>query len=378
MGTSHEIKVVVEGATFTEWQSGNIETNVIQAADTFVIRCPFSLQNWNLLRRDARITIKADEVTLIEGFIDKRKKQSRSHLIEVEGRDRVGRLTDESAPAIDYSSMDILEAIKRLAAPWFQRVTLSNARNRRLRRGKGKRLAAPDEPEVLINIRVPRQGRVHPGQSRWQIIHEICSRAQLCAFSSSDGRELVICRPTQQQQPEYMFVNALPGSTRTTNVRDLTIVEDDGERYSSYLCSGAGGQGDTNYGSNVIDNRGVVFDNPLNRIDGTGRDFLRPKRMHLPEKSFETFRDAQRVAELEQARRDFKRHQVYIESDHFGQSVLGGEFSFFTTDSVALVIDEDTELVDKYWIFSNSFSFSRDMGDTTNLHMVPVGTTIVQ
>ena len=375
----HVITAIVEGQEVSGWSSGNVESSLITPADAFVLRMPFSFTAWRILRTDARITIKADGTTLLDGFIDKRVRQGRAGVLEIHGRDRVGRLVDESAPAIDYSGMTELEAIRRLVSPWFtpDNVVLSNAKNRRLRRGKGKRVAAGDEPFVTINVKVPRRGQVHPGETRWQLIHEILSRSGHIGYSSSDGKEFVFGQANQTQAPQYLCALAAPDSKSQTTVRDITITEDSGERYSMYLCAGVGGQGDTNFGRNVTDNRGVAFDNPFNKIDGTGRDFIHPKRMFLPERAYESFGDADRVAANEKARRDMKRHAVSVEMATFGQDLGTSDPTLFAPDTVARVVDEEIELDDKYLVISCSYSFNRNNADRTTMHMVPTGTEIV-
>lgn len=375
----HVITAIVEGQQVSGWQSGNVESSIVTPADSFVMRMPFSKTAWRILRNDARITIKADGTTLLDGFIDKRIKQGRAGVIEIHGRDRVGRLVDESAPAINYTGMLEVEAIKRLISPWFSsdNLALSNAKNRRLRRGKGKRVAGGTEPFVTVNVRVPRRGQVHPGETRWQLIHEITSRSGHVAYSSSDGKEFIVGKPNQTQPAQYLFCLSDPASSNRNTVSDIVITEDSGDRFSLYVCGGVGGQDDTNYGRNVTDNRGAAFDNPFNTIDGTGRDFIHPKRMYLPERAFDSFADADRVAANEKARRDFRRHQIAVESVTFGQNLGGSDPTLFAPDTVARVIDEEIDLDDLYLIFSCSYSFNRDNADRTTIHMVPVGTEIV-
>lgn len=378
MLTPRTITAIVEGQQVSGWQSGSIESSMVTAADAFVLRMPFSLTAWRTLRNDARITIKVDGTTMLDGFIEKRVKQGRAGVLEVHGRDRVGRLVDESAPAVNYTGLTILEAVRRLCSPWFEpsQVVISNAKNRRLRRGKGKRVAAAGEPVVTINVRVPRRGAVHPGETRMQLIKEILSRSSLVGYSSSDGKEFVIGKPNHDQPPQYTFVLAAPGSTTETNVRDMTITEDSGERFSMYRCGGSGGQTDLNFGKNV-QNNGVAFDNPFNTLDGTGRDFIHPKRMYLPERAFDSFHDADRVAANEKARRDYKRHQIAIEAADMGQNLSPNDITFFAPDTVARVIDEELQLDDTYLVVSCSYNFSRDNGDWTTLHTVPTGTEII-
>jgi prophage tail gpP-like protein len=373
---SHDVTAIVNGQQIDGWQSYNFESSLITPADTFVMRMPFNATAYRTLRRDSRITILVDGVTMLDGFIDRRVRHGRQGVLEINGRDRVGRLIDESAPAITYDGLTIEQAVKLLASPWFSTITLSDAKNRLLRRGKGRRVASGNEPVVTINVRVPRRGQVHPGESRWHLIHEIVSRAGLICYSSSDGKELIIGKPNQTQAPQYKFVYQF-GNSDPGTVKDIMISEDDGDRYSLILCAGVGGQSTTNYGKNVIDNRGVVFDNPFNKLDGTGRDFIHPKRLFLPERAFDSYGDAQRVAKNEQARRDYKRHVASIEMDGFGQNLGGGALTLFAPDTVGHLIDAEAEIDDTYLLVSCSYSGAHDTGDVTNIHMVPTGTEIV-
>lgn len=356
----------------------HIDSSLITPADSFEMHRPFSAEFWRLLRRDADIRVQIDGVTILRGFIDKRVRNTRSGMIEISGRDRGGRLVDESAPQIDYSGMRTIDAVSKLASPWFSSVTLSDARNRTLRRGRGKRVASGAEPVVTINIRTPRHGVVHPGMSRWQVIHEIASRENLCAWSSADGEELFIGKPNMAQPPQYLFLHGKSGSGATNTCTEMVITEDDGDRFSLIMVAGSGGQSDTNYGENVTDNRGVVFDNPFNKLDGTGRDFIHPKRLFMPERDFHTFADAQRVAENEQSRRDYRRHVIRVDCQQHGQ-FLGQEPTLFAPNCVARVIDEEQEpqLNDLYLIVSCSYNSTHDQGETTSMQLVPITTTLL-
>lgn len=386
MTASHDLRVVINGAQIGDWESYHVDSSLITMADAFTLRRPFDAQMWNLLRRDSDVSITIDGTTILRGFIDKRRKDSKAGQMTISGRDRSGRVVDESAPRVDYTGMSIQAAVLDLVRPWFDRVTLSDARNRLLRRGRGKRLAGGAEPVVDITIRVPRRGFVHPGMSRAQVIKEIAARASCIAYSSADGREFFIGRPNQAQPAQYEFVNAAPAIRRpgTEYVLDLIIEEDDGDRYSLIMCAGAGGQSDTNYGKNVTDNVGVVFDNPFDKRDrttrdGTGRDFIHPKRLFMPEKDFESYGDAQRVARNEQVKRDMKRHTVTIMAPLHGQFLDAGPATLFAPGCVAHVVDEDQDphLDDNYLLLSCSYTSQRDQGETTTMHMVPTGTEIL-
>lgn len=381
MGSSHTIRIVTNGAVIGGWTGYHVDVSMITPADGFELRRPFDAQAWNLLRRDSDVQIEIDGTPIVRGFVEKRVHQSKAGTMTISGRDRAGRLADESAPSIRYDGMTILQAFQRLASPWFGQITLSDARNRTLRRGKGKRVAAGSEPTVTINVRVPRRGQVHPGEKRSHLMHEIAARAGLIWWSSGDGREIFVGKPNYDQASQYLFAHTAPGSKTQATVKDMTITEDDGDRYSVMLCTGVGGATPDDYGKNITGRRGIVYDNPFNTIDGTGRDFIHPKRLHLPERDFESYGDAQRVAENERARRDFKRHVVSVEAPLHGQFLSDGlgDATLFTPNTIARVINEDHSpaLDDTYLIVSCAYSSNRDQGEATTMHMVPTGTEIL-
>lgn len=374
----HYVTVVVEGKQVEGWESYRIESNMITPADNFTMRRPFDAKAWNLLERDARVRVTVDATVIVDGFIDRRRKGTSEDSLEIIGRDRAGRLVQESAESINYEGLLLQEAISRLVEEWFGEVSLSDARNRSLRRGKGRRVAAGAEP-VVINIRVPRSGRVHPGMTRWAIIEEICSKAGYLVTSSADGREIIVFKPNYKQAPQFLIAHPRTGSRTKSTCLDLTIDEDNQDRYSLITVAGAGGsdEDDVNYGSNVSSRKGRWRDGP--GIDGIGRDFKYPKRLYMPERDFESNNDAQRVAELEAARRNFRRTTVTARMPYHGQFLSADACTIFAPNTIARVIDEDFEptLDAPHLIYSCAFNGDRDSGETTDLELVPSGTEIV-
>jgi prophage tail gpP-like protein len=378
MGLSHNTAIVVNGAVIDGWTGYNIEASMLMPACSFELRRAFDRQAWELLRRDSDVRIEIDGTPVLRGFVGRRRKRSREGDMVISGRSRSGRLVDEAAPSVQFSGMTILQAFQRLGRPWFGNFVLSDATNRRLRIGKGKRVAGGKEPVITINIKVPRRGNVHPGERRAQVMHEIASRAGLLWWPGSDGESIYIGKPNHEQDPQYVFRHIAPGSTAQNTVKDLEIIEDDEDRYSVIMCGGTGGATPDDYGKNVTDRRGVVYDSPFNKIDGTGRDFIHPKRIFLPERDFDSYGDAQRVARNEQIRRDYKRHIVAVEAELHGQFWgASGPPTLFTFNTVARVIDEEIGLDDTYLIVDCSYSSTREQGETTTMHMVPTGTEIL-
>lgn len=382
MALSHDIRIVTNGAEIGGWSGYHVESSMLTPANSFELRRPFDLQAWNLLRRDSDVTIEIDGTAILRGFVGRRHRLAREGTMVISGRSRSGRLVDEAAPSVNFSGMTILQAFERLGRPWFGQFVLSDAANRRLRVGKGKRVAGGREPVVTINIRVPRRGIVHPGQARAQVMHEIAGRAGLIWWASSDGASIYIGKPNHEQDPQYLFQHIKPESTATNTVKDLEIIEDDEDRYSLIMVGGTGGATPDDYGSNVTDRRAVVYDNPFSKngdgTSGTGRDFIHPKRMFMPERDFDSYADAQRVARNEQIRRDYKRHVVQIEAELHGQFLTpGSPPTLYTYNTVARVIDEEAEIDDTYLIVDCAYSSNREQGETTTMHMVPTGTEIL-
>lgn len=98
----------------------------------------------------------------------------------------------------------------------------------------------------------------------------------------------------------------------------------------------------------------------------------------MPERDFDSYADAQRVALNEQIRRDYRRHIVQIEAELHGQLLSPGvPPTLFTFNTVARVIDEEAEIDDTYLIVDCAYSSNREQGETTTMHLVPTGTEIL-
>lgn len=373
----HRISVVCEGVQVFDWTNYTISSSMIEPSDAFSMATPWRQDMWNILRRDARVKILIDTTIVLDGFIDRRRKSTRDDSIEISGRDRAGRLVQESAPSIGYEGLKMLEAVRRLADPWFTKVTISDARNRSLRRGKGRRVPAGDEP-LVVNLPVPKRGRVHPGMTRWAIIEDIITQAGLIAWSSADGKEIFVGKPNYQQSPQFLVHHVRPPyeASRSTCL-SLDLVEDNGDRFSLIAVVGTGAGDSANYGANVTSRSGRALDDDSE--DGTGRDFLYPKRMMMPEAQFDSNGDGRRVAEREQARRDFRRTSSTASMEGHGQFIGTATPTIYAPNTIARVIDEDFQPVydENFLIHTCSYEGDRDGGEKTTLEMVPSGTEIV-
>jgi prophage tail gpP-like protein len=367
----HEVAVVVEGqGVVSGWIEYSIENNMLNPADSFTLKRPWSADAWNVLRTDSRVRVQIDGTPVLDGFIDRRRKSTRDDTIEVTGRDRAGRLYQESAPSIDYSGLTMVDAIKRLVDPWFTKVTLSDARNRAIRLGKGRRMPSGTEP-VVLNTKVKGSaGKVHPGQTRWQVIQEIVSQAGLIAWSSADGKEFFVGYPNPNAAAQFLVLHAARDTGSTSTCKSLEIVDDIGDRYSMIAVVGTSAGDARNYGQGV-ERSSVTYDG--DGIDGVGGDFRHPKRLLMPERNFDSQNDAAQVARQEMARRNVRRHVVTATMKGHGQRIGGASTpTIFAPNTIARVIDEEQRPIwdDTYIVLSCTFTGSSS-GQETQVEAIP-------
>ncbi len=400
----HTVSIVVNAREVLNWSEYQIETSLIEPADRFTLTRPFDRDAWNACRRDARVKVLIDGQVRISGFIDTRSKHAKDGTMTIAGRDQVGRLVQESAPRSAYGGTSLQAVIEALAEPWFDRVVFEGTRNRKVTLGRGSKAASATEalslrrggrrkakaadPITAMFAKPSKSSGIEPGQPRWQVIEETISRAGLCAWSSADGKELIVGKPNQTQPSTFLFRHAGPGGQ--SNVKELDYEESNQDRYSMIIALGSGSTSPADYGA-AGSRSGVVYDfdagtkrgpSPFGSFggpgerDGTGRDFQYPKWLIMSEHGVRDNDEAKRLAAREQARRDFKRTSATVTVSHHGQEI-GGGVSLFAIDTIARVIDEDIDLDDDFLIYSVALKSSRSEGETTTLEMVPRGTEVV-
>lgn len=372
---AHSVRVLVEDRQVEGWISYSIDSDMLEPADSFSMVRPFDREAWDLLRVDRRVRVLVDDVTVLDGAIDQREKGSQSGTLQIEGRDWGGRLVDESAPVRRFGDRSLAEIAADLVAPWFDRVVFSNARNRAAARGRGRKARAGREPGQL-SARRRQELAIEPGDTRWAVLERLLAEYDLLAWSSADGKELIIGRPNYEQEVQYRFFQAAEGSERTaeTNVLDLSVLESVAARYSRITVVGAGAGNATNYGENVA-RRGVAKDN-ITTAGGEGRDFVRPKRLLIADDDVRSAADAQAAAGREMALRDAGGLRVTAIAPHHGQVVAGAHRTLYATDTMADVEDEETGTRGAMLVTKRTFGTNRERGEFTTLELVPKGTEL--
>lgn len=373
----HDVSIVIGGTEIPRWTEYEIEALMTTPANGFRMTRPFGAQAYRVCVPDAKIRVRIDGVTVLDGFIDSRHKStdgSRNEMT-IQGRSRAARMVQESAPTVGFDGLDLLAIAKRLADPWFTTIATSNARNRNVQRGRGRKAVAATEPLVLKARR--KTWQVEPGQSRWKILNDLCSEAGYMLWPSGDGKELIIGQPNYAQAVQWLVANPAPGSTVDQTAVRLDFDESVADRFSMIVALGAAAGDSVNYGSNVTSHRGVAKNGP--GIDGTGLDFTYPKRLILSEHSAADLEEADAIAAREMARRDFSKLQVTATVRSHGQIVGGTTPTIFTYDTLARVIDEEQDLPfdQVMYVYGCTYRSRRETGEQTELKLVPKGTVFV-
>lgn len=372
---NHEISIVVGGQQIKGWETYEIGVSMLQPADHFQLRIPFDRGVWDLCKPDQPITVQIDDTKVLTGFIDEELVPEDDEVVEILGRCRIGRCIDESAPGINYAELEMLELIRKVATPWFTTITFSNARNRRVVRGRGKKAKAGDEPVKLFSGK--RIGtHIEPGQSIWTVIESLCKQAGFIAFSSGDGTELIVGKPNYNQELQFGFFMPAADSTRTaeSTVRGMGVHRSVTDRYSRVIAVGEGTGTNADYGATVGARYGEARNNPADP-QGVGLDFTAPKRL-IVKRSLASAQEALELATREMAVRDAHGHKITVRADGHGQTLAGAYTTLFAPDLLAHVEDERTGTAGTYIITACTFRSARKGGETTSLDLFPKGSEL--
>ncbi len=384
----HTISVIVDGHQIEGWSTYRFSASITRPANPFSVRIPFSRDVWDICRTDRRIKVLIDDVVVLTGFIDERLVSEDDESVEIIGRDLTGRLVQESAPGINFSGLGVKDLVKKLAAPWFTEVVFSNERNRRILRGRGgkskghkkgttftgrTKVARADGDALRLNTRVGTQ--IEPGQARWQVIETLCAQAGYIAWSSGDGKELIVGAPDYDQDIQFVFFMPAANSKRIdeSTVLGLGVRDSTGDRYSRVICVGSGTGTDANYGLAVSARYGESRNNP-DTVDGDGKDFSEPKRL-IVTRSVHSIAEATELADREMNRRDAQGHLITVRCAGHGQVYSGSQPTLFAPDTLALVEDERTGTAGIYLITDCSYQSGRT-GEETVMTLIRSGSEL--
>lgn len=367
------VSIQIGGQEIRDWDSYDVELDLLQPADAWSVSMGGpSREIVRLCKPDAAVKVYIDNTPILTGFIDDRDVSVAAgggSSLDVSGRDRMGRLVDESCELLTYRGLTLEAFAKKVAAPWFTDVVLSNAQNRLLLRGSGPKSRAFAEP--IISKTAKASKKVEPGESRWEVLSSFLEEAGLLCWSTGDGK-LFIGQANYDQEPQYDFRIPLAGSddAESCNVKDARHTKSVGERYSKIIAMGAGRGDSSNYGARVMKRRAEVRDGDFS--DGTGRDFTYPKTLYVADDDLRNIEQARERATREMAERDSGGLTLQLSVE--GHRQPGGPL--FAPDTVASVSFPLVDESQPWYVTKVNFRCDRGSGQTTQLSLVPLGTEL--
>jgi prophage tail gpP-like protein len=374
---THKVTVIVDGQRIEGWTSYEISSSMLDPVDSFTLTRPFDDDLMELFDTDTVVTVMIDGVPIVTGPIDTNEDDHtrEASTLTIGGRDWVGRLVQESAPHVSFDGLDFVEVVERLADPWYTAVDLSDARNRLVRLGKKGRKAAAAGEALVLRVK-KKTWQVEPGQTRWQIMNKLASEAGYMIWAAVDGRSLVIGQPNYKQGVQFLITKTRSGSSIPTTTSKLRMRKSVADRFSLVMALGSGRGDAANYGESTTSRRDVVRDGP--GVDGVGRDFLKPKRLILAERTLLNIAEARQHATNEKNRRDFERFAIAATMPGHGQNLgVGRGVPLFAPNTVARVINEPRGFNELCLIHTCRYSGSRT-NESTDIEAVPSGTVFVQ
>lgn len=384
----HRVTVRSGGVVIENWNSYDVTCDMLNAADQFrlslgpadAVGDEFG-EVWAAVAPDADVQILLDDVVIVSGFIDERTGTSSvgGDTITVSGRDRCGRLLDETMPLIGFRGLSIEDLALKICAPWLSKISFSNAENRAvvIGRGRGAKGGRVYKEPHTIGKRKPRSYRkVEPGETRWGVLSYFMHENDFLAWGAADGKSLIIGEPNYDQEPTFSFFHAAAGSTREAlgNCASFTVHDSVAERYSEIIALGSNAGTARDYAEKVVHRKGVARNGP--KPDGTGKDFRFRKVLLLSDDDIRNDAQANTRAAREMAERDASGHEITITAYGHGQQLPGARApSLFACDTMAFVESEVFGIRGAYLITSVQFRRSREEC-TTEIRLVPKGTLL--
>lgn len=387
----HNVSILVNGKVIEKWTNYGIEQDMLKPADSFHMEITNPTKEmYALCKKDSAVDVFLDGNVVMTGFIDERhldKGEESGTALYIAGRDKGGRLVDESAPVKSYKGLDVKKLMERLVQPWFPEVTFSNDINRTQLLGLNTRLKAAlakhssskghrarprhsSTKAVYPNLdfdgetRVSRK-KVMPGEKRWQVIRSFLEELGLMGWSSADGKQFIVGQPDYTQDVNFNFIMPAQGERRGSAGAILSSSLRDGvtDRYSRIVALGMGaGDFNVNCSAQVVNGPGK---------DGIGKDFQFRKNLYVVDDKIRTKDEALVRAKREMAERDATGNHLQLHVRGHAQDALT-----YAMDAMASYHDNEMDIHANYLITSAVFEHSGEAGETTMLHLVPQGTVL--
>lgn len=378
------ITVTIDGRKVPQLLNYNIDIDLLSPADAFSIEIPLYADLYRLAHPDARVQFFLDERPLLRGSID--TIRATGQVIQIEGRDRIGRLVDCSVPGTGFAIQGdkLSEIVKKIISPYFKGVIFSNASNRTIRRGKGSKAKASREPAITRQDALAASQRVEAGVTRWEAIERILQAYGLLAWSDATGDNLIIASTNYTQETQYHFFE----TPTESNVLNMTTSRSIAQRYEEIIVSGSGSPPGfprpTPATSPGVNPPRYVSDSNLGRVKDTSNDFVEPKRLFVVSDSLNR-NDAQIEADRLYARGLTRAESFELTVEGHGQvRNRAQERTTYTPDTMAHIFrslrtqDNRIEtIIDSEYYITKTTYIGDGTQEVTQMSLIPKGARIV-
>lgn len=349
----HEVKIAVGGQEVRDWESYEVRLSVLEPVSTAALVGAFDRKRAEALPVGASVTIAIDRRPVFTGHITSRTHRGRR--LDIRCHDSVWQLVQGTAPLRRVRKDSLRSLAEVLAEGVFAGIKFSNARNRDLYRRGNRRTG--NEPPVFDRTDDP--VKIPPGTSRWTALAEVLRRAELLAWASGDGRDLVLARPNFAQEPRFDFRLA---ESRPSTCDDVQIAESIERGYRRVTVVGQSRvppASPSAYGINL-------------RRSGSAEDETFPLDMHR--RVVEEVRSLSEAEVLAQAHLDDARADAFVVTVDAWQHGQHGRL--YVPDTVADVSDERNGFAARLYLRAVTYRGSRT-DERSAIELVPLHTRMV-
>jgi prophage tail gpP-like protein len=348
----HVIKVLVGGAEIRDWESYEIRLSLREPVSTAALSGAFHADRFEALPLGASVQITLDGRAVFAGYLTRRTR--RGHRLDIECHDKAWQLVQDAAPLRRFRKDTLLSLAQAMVEGVFDQVVFQNAKNRALYGGGTRRTGG--EPPVLAKSSDP--VKTPPGASRWAALAEVLVRAELLAWSSGDGRSLILAKPNFAQEPRYEFVLSDQGRGTCTDIQVSESIE---QSYRKVIVIGQSRSGDGRFSYGI---------NLERQGSATDAAFPLPITRRIIEQCY-TADDAQRLAQAHLDDAKSEAVEYTVQAEQHGQAGR-----LYVPDTVARIRDERNGFEELGYVTAVSYRGSR-YSESTEVQCVPLNTRIV-
>lgn len=274
----NDVRVVVDGTEFSNWQRYAIESDLLQPSDAFSFTAP-NLKGSDgkylatVIKKGARVTITLDGVPQMVGYVDEQKvtrNKDDGEVVEFTGRDDFQFLVDCSATPESLKAMDLKKIAERLGGTWIKTWQVEANSNRAKLMGAKRRAAflkshatevdklggaSKALTEVLegkvaaaaanlakIKAAVFPRVKVEPGETPFDVIQRLAHRAGMLVWCAANG-DGIIARPSYGDAAFYKLLAYARDDARRQANNVITIERTSSwrDQYSTITVLGSSG-----------------------------------------------------------------------------------------------------------------------------------------